>query len=209
MSTTHHPTQIPANILEWPRTPTYAHSISTMLEGRGFPPKAQPTALDLSAARTIAHAPEFVEWARTTLQQLDKENQIQQIKERILRLIARRGSSDTAIGLAVETSQPTEPPQLHSIHFGLLPRSPNWEGVSSAWPLTHSNWTLIYQDPDDPRRVAAIASAPGSSLTEETKNLAQAPPPIPPGEPTTMADIANWHGSAQVLWIPTAPRPAT
>ena len=89
-----------------------------------------------------------------------------------------------------------------------MPRSPNWEGVCQIWPLNHDNWTLLYQDPDDPNRVAAIASAPDSSLSTETKQMASVPPKIPNGEPQHVADLATWHGAATVLWIPTADRRA-
>lgn len=195
------PDTLPAEVLTWPRTPSYAHYISTMLGGRGFPPNQQPSNSDLEAVRALAAVPSFLQWADSHLSQMQPGEQHQEIKERTLNYLARRGSSDLAIGIAVQQAQDSDS-RLDTIHFGLLPRSTNWEGVSPVWPLVRATWTILHQHPERPDRVISVAAAPESTLSQETKNTALREYRPPKGEAQTLAELAAWHGAARTIWIP-------
>ena len=135
MSTTHtRMPQIPATVLDWPRTPSYAHYISTMMDGRGFPPKQQPTSLDQQAILALAAVPEFVHLARTTLLDMTARDQSRRIGERTLRTLARRGSGPHAIGMAAYIPIADRPNRRSSSTSASCPGAPTGRESARSGP---------------------------------------------------------------------------
>lgn len=208
----HQPNTVPLSlILSWPNTPDHAtmEALRSLFQDQDKPARYA----DIAASAPEHLAPDIAIYIeRLTVGQFRQEASqfYEQTKKTypetspltILHATARTGTTDTTIGMAILTDDPTIPqapsvPGTSVVMFTRLPRDPRWAGMDSHLPYIRHLQAIVFQDESQatPSVDAVVAIPRDIEIQGDTTTS------FPTGSPSTLHDLLAWHGAHPRLWI--------
>lgn len=197
-------------MLEWPNTPdrerleraielysyTSEHApglIALATQGEEQAQQIEQAVEDLTPLTLIMEDATWQKWClKTVNRELKQDDPPDQAVDTLFR-IAISGEGDEATGLAIMAWTPkdgiNQDPAM--IHFGRMPRHPDWTGTCPQLSHTTGLDAILIRSLDQPERLAATISIPHIYAPKPTS------PAAPSEEEQRLIDILTWHGTKE------------